>query len=170
MILLKASQENLCHIYDFGVEESCYWIVMKCDIFTCTAYLWRLRFSSEVVIQVLLYNSQEMAIVTGVRSPGAAQHSKKSTVVEPCSTWFLRTMKEHLFIGRASQYSTRMTSSTTIWSATMWWLRWTRSGWDWMLLASRCFDVFWQVKHSTISLVESSKSFSNLFHSSDLTC
>ncbi|CAJ1446522.1 unnamed protein product [Effrenium voratum] len=32
-------EDHLCHIYDFGVEESCYWIVMK--YYTTTLKKWR---------------------------------------------------------------------------------------------------------------------------------
>ncbi|CAK9117139.1 unnamed protein product [Durusdinium trenchii] len=32
-------EENVCHIYDFGVEESCYWIVMK--YYASTLKKWR---------------------------------------------------------------------------------------------------------------------------------
>eukprot|EP00435_Cladocopium_sp_Y103_P043263 s983_g12.t1 len=35
----KSRLENLCHIYDFGVEESCYWIVMK--YYSTTLKKWR---------------------------------------------------------------------------------------------------------------------------------
>ena len=29
-MLNMSFEDHLCQIFDFGVEESCYWIVMKC--------------------------------------------------------------------------------------------------------------------------------------------
>ena len=57
----------------------------------------RLRFSSEVAIQVLLHNSQEVAIVTGVRSPWhrhSMAHSENFTLVQPWNQLFNLVPKE----------------------------------------------------------------------------
>ena len=73
-------QDHLCHIYDFGVEESCYWIVMKCQNITITSHCIRHpqiiqdshdfpdfeSFNQWKKIQVLRYNPQKVARLAGV--------------------------------------------------------------------------------------------------------
>ena len=72
-------QDHLCHIYDFGVEESCYWIVMKCQNITITSHCIRHpqiiqdshdfpdfeSFNQWKKIQVLRYNPQKVARLAG---------------------------------------------------------------------------------------------------------